>query len=128
MFKKIIYSWQLARAEVLRKEFSELLEAWSELLQTDREESGFIQVSLKICFDEFGSKEQILSQTKKQQKSIVKEVEKWMRKAPLGNAIGYAWFAKWLESSYLPGENAKLVHQRADDILFNIYKMGQIEA
>lgn len=125
MFKKIIHSWRIARADVLRKEFGELLETWNQLLQTDREEAEFIQVSLKICFDEFGSKEEILSLTQQKQKSIVIEVEKWMRKAPLGNAIGYAWFAKWLESFYLPGENAKLVHKRAEDVLFNIYKIEQ---
>jgi hypothetical protein len=125
MFKKIIHSWQLARANVLRSEFSELLEMWNQLIQTDREEAGFIKVSLKLCFKEFGSRAHILSLPKKKQKAILKEVEKWMKKAPLGNAIGYAWFAKWLESSYLPGDNAKLIHDRAEDILFNLYKIEQ---
>jgi len=125
MFKKIIYRWQLARADVLRKEFSDLLDLWNQLLQTDREEAAFIEVSLKICFDQFGSKDLILALPKKRQKVIVKEVEKWMREPALGygNVVGFALFAKWLESSYLPGDNAKLIHDRAEDILFNIYKL-----
>ena len=122
MFKKIIHSWKLARADVLRNEFSELLSAWNQLLQSDKEESRFIEVSIKICFDQFGKKDEILSLSDKAKKSIVKDVEKWMKKAPFGNAIGYAWFAKWLESSYLPGDNAKVVYATADDVLFNIYK------
>lgn len=125
MLDSIIQSWRLARGNVLRTEFSKLLAAWSDLVHTDPQEGDFVKVSLNICFKEFGTVATVLSLPNKSRKNIVKEVEKWAKKAPYGNAIGYTIFAQWVESSYLPGDQAKLVHQGTEKIIFDVYEYSR---
>jgi hypothetical protein len=121
MFKRIKETWNLERAKILRSECSDLMKHRVDLLMSQHESVDDIKKGSEYCLSHFNEQYGPLNKLdKKVKKKIVKEIDKWKQDAFKRNipmAMGYGIISIWLESSYLPGNNAIVVHDITTKVL-----------
>ena len=115
MFKRIKESWDLTRAQNLRAECQSLMEHRNQLMMSNFESETELKKGIEYCLSHFSEEYgHITKVDKNTKKKILKETDKWRQEAynrNLSMAMGYAMFSIWVESSYLPGNNALIVNE-----------------
>ena len=121
MFEFIREGWARARAENLRDEYNYTMAHFTDFMAGDVDGTDDVDRAAQSCYQRFSRNfGELRALSDREKKVVVKEIQSVVRglsKTHLGSAIGASFVAMWLESTYLPGEDAARVTELATEAL-----------